>query len=95
MAARTLFTVLAEYKGGTYIRQVYSTSIGLAVKEWQADAMAEIANLSKTQLSHFQAAFDSDAVSVVKVDQCVNVWCLTASVDEQLLLIIIVATVEG
>jgi len=95
MSTQVLFTFFVEYKGGTYTSQIYASSVELAVKKWIADEMANIAKLSGTSPLCFEKDFGVEEVVAVKLDQCVNVWCITRSVDGKFLLVNVVATAEG
>jgi hypothetical protein len=90
MNDNSLFTFLVEYKRGTYIKQVSASNVNSALNVWRAKALEEIAKLSQTPLSNF---VDLN-LDLVRVDGCVNVWCLTSSVGNKLFLMNIVATAE-
>jgi hypothetical protein len=55
---------------------------------WRTKVLEEVAELSETSITHF-AGLCSD---FVRLEGCVNVWCLTASVDDAFFLMNIVAT---
>ena len=88
MNGESLFTFVVEYKQGTYIRQLPAATVSSALSAWRTTVLEEVAELSKTPLSHF-AGFGTD---FCQLDGCVNVWCVTASFDGAFFLMNIVAT---
>jgi hypothetical protein len=86
-----LYTVVLEYRGGTYISQVLGPSLSAALKQW-ANALNEndLANwgLSRPELT--EVIEDDPAL----LDGCINAWCLTGlSGSEELILLNVVATI--
>jgi len=89
MSHLSLYTIILEYKGGTYISQIQSESPTAAVKKW-----------STTITEHSLAVWGvdrSDLVSLsddnpVPLENCVNIWCLTGSAKNHLMLLNVVAT---
>ena len=85
-----LYTVVLDYKGGTYIGQSPGTSPKSAVSHW-------LSGLSDAELSTWKISRD-DLHEIVESDDavpltgCQNVWCLTGSTDENLILINVIAT---
>jgi hypothetical protein len=88
MNEESLFTFLVEYKGGTYVKQLSAPSVSSALNVWRTKGLEEVAELSDTSLAHF-AGLRSD---FVQLDGSINVWCLTASIDDAFFLMNIVAT---
>lgn len=85
-----LFTFIAEYKGGTYTRQIEAKSLNAAISHWQKSEIALIAKASLTDVSNFNFDQLDEAVSI---DGCQNVWFSTSSVDKSFLLVNVVSTV--
>jgi hypothetical protein len=90
MDESALFTFLVEQKGGTYVRQLSAPTVSVALEDWRQSVLGEVAELSKTPNARFE---DMD-LEFVQLDGYTNVWCVTASVDDSLLLMNIVATAE-
>lgn len=87
-----LFTFLVEFKGGTYIRQIDADSIHSAFDIWKDGELENVAKLSNTLSSLIQDEIGTD---LVEIDGCLNVWCLSSSVDGVFFLMNIVATARS
>ncbi len=85
-----LFTFIAEFKGGTYIRQIEAKSLRAAISCWRKSEVTVIAKASMTDVSKFSVDSLDEAVAI---DGCHNVWCFTSSVDRSFLLVNVVSTV--
>jgi hypothetical protein len=81
-----LYTVVFEYKGGTYIRQLPASSPEAALKT-SVTTLSSILNESMEKLA--ESVEDPD---VVPIDECRNVWAGTGLLNSSLLLVHIVAT---
>jgi len=95
MATRQqLYTVLLEYKGGTYISQVRSSNPLVALSEWTSQLLERDLiewGLDRDQLARIVAAGD-----VVPLENRVHVWCLSGVDDhDEQLLVNIIATDEA
>jgi len=85
----SLYTLILEYRGGTYISQIQSESPTAAVKKW-----------STTITDHNLAAWGLDRTDLVllsgdnpiPVENCMNIWCLTGSAKNHLMLLNVIAT---
>ena len=90
MTRTKLYTVVLDYKGGTYVGQSPGASPKSAVLRW-------VSGLSEADLSAWKIA-RRDLHQTVKSDNavpltgCRNVWCLTGSMENKLILINIIAT---
>lgn len=88
-----LYTVFVEYRGGTYISQVRSSSPSAGLGEWSSQLSETDSaewGLDRVQLARIVAAGD-----VVPLQDRVNVWCLSGvDDDDQQLLVNIIATDE-
>ena len=94
MTEKHLYSIFLEYRGGTYISQIGSTSPSEALTDWAASVPLEDLeawNLKRTEL---QSVIGDG--SLVPLGDRVNIWCLTGvdSEDEQLLLSL-VATAQS
>lgn len=86
----TFFTFIVEYKGGTYISQVSGPSLAGAIAKWartRTDRDLTTWDMRRDDLNELVKA---DAP--VLLEGCRNIWCMSASTDEGLILVNIVAT---
>lgn len=89
MSYLSLYTIILEYRGGTYISQIHSESPTAAVKKW-----------STTATEHTLAVWGLNRADLVllshdnpiPVENCVNIWCLTGSAKNHLMLLNVIAT---
>ncbi len=83
-----LFTLLAEYRGGTYIRQITAASPSGAVLGWCQETGASIPRNLAFGLKQLAAERDH----AIQIKGCKNVWCLSTTYKGHLLLLNIVNT---
>jgi hypothetical protein len=86
----TLFTFVLDYKGGTYISQVSDLSIAGAVEKWaktRADRDLTTWGLVREDLTKL-----AETDTPMAIEGCHNVWCLSNSTEEGLVLINVIAT---
>ena len=89
-----LFTVLMEYRGGTYISQVRARSANEAVRRWAAKLdPLPIAEFSERRKRELIRSLDGD--KPVPLDGLTNAWCTSALVGGSSALINIVATANN
>ena len=81
-----LWTLIAEYKGGTYIEQAVATSLDEAVQ-----AICSVTE-SKFLLSLLDEEELKDPVKITGIE---NVWCITGLFENTLVLANIVLTSES
>jgi hypothetical protein len=77
------FTLILEFRGGTYIRQVRAPSPKSALKK------VAVGTDSRSRV--FRALLNEKAVAIEGVTNC---WCSTASYQAQLALVNIVKTAD-
>ncbi|HEY1939275.1 MAG TPA: hypothetical protein VGJ33_15185 [Candidatus Angelobacter sp.] len=83
------YTVVLNYKGGTYISQVVAESPKAAIRKWftgisDPDLAAwEVTNEKLSELSDDEP---------LPLDNCLNVWCASSSGKHGLLLLNIITT---
>ena len=92
----SLFTIIMEYRGGTYIAQVDAANPETALEQW-ADQIApiDIAHLGdarKAELVDGIGEWLSTRQRAVAIAGTRNVWCHSLLVGGSLMLINIVAT---
>jgi hypothetical protein len=90
MTRTKLYTVVLDYQGGTYIAQVAADSPAAALPRWltrlKDDDLAQWGT-TRVELSNILRTED-----VVPIDGCVNVWCISGSGKNGLVLINLIAT---
>ena len=89
MNRKTLYTMVLEYKGGTYISQTSAESPEVALTEWANTISAQ--DLAGWGLSRAEITRLSEDGPVLLKD-CSNVWCVTDSTKAGLMLVNIIAT---
>jgi len=89
MRPERLYTMILEYKGGTYISQARAESADVAVSKW-ANAISDhdLASWGLTRAEIIRLANDNP----IPLESCLNVWCATDSTKEGLMLVNIIAT---
>lgn len=73
-----LFTIIAEFRGGTYCSQVYSEDVFSAQKEWvkclERDKK-EIKFLGDKIISEIILKLNDDDYKPIKLSNLNNIWC--------------------
>ena len=89
-----LYTVVMDYRGGTYISQVRARSVAAALKVWAAALdTAAIAGLGpQRKIELIEDVKGSRGQEPALLDGLVNAWCATALTSGGLALMNIVAT---
>lgn len=82
------FTIMLEFKGGTYIAQVRARGPHKACLKWAKTI--EIADLGAAGKAELQKQLQED--EPVLLAGLVNVWCMTASVRKSFALMNIIQT---
>lgn len=91
--AAPLYTVILEYRGGTYISQLYCTDLSMVLGRW-AKRIPEndLAEWGLSRQALLTAIRDN---SLVALANCVNAWCTTGLDDrDKQFLVNVVLTVE-
>lgn len=86
-----LFTIVLDYRGGTYLNQIRATTPAKACQKWARDLDASaVYGLGKTGKAELieELRFDRPR----PFDELTNAWCLTAIARGQLALINVVKT---
>lgn len=89
MSLGDLYTIILDYKGGTYISQVTADSPEAAVNSWVTAANEQ--DLAHWNLTRKELAELSED-RMISIDGCQNVWCASGSAKSGLMLLNIVAT---
>lgn len=90
MTRNRLYTIVLDYKGGTYIGQASSDSVSGALVQWLSKiGDQELANWKITRQKLLDI-INSD--EPIPLRGCTNVWCLSSSTKDGLALINVIAT---
>jgi hypothetical protein len=90
MKPEKLYTVVLDYAGGTYIAQVQASSPAAAFPQWVLKIKDE--DLAEWGISRKELAEVVRTGEIVPIDGCLNVWCVSGSVRQELALINVIAT---
>ena len=88
-----LYTIVLDYKGGTYIAQTRAESVTGAVSQWMFAIKNE--DLAEWGLSRESLVKTLTLDNAVPVASCENVWCLSGSAQEALILVHVIATAQS
>lgn len=88
---QTLYTLLLEYGGGTYIAQIPSHNPGSALMEWVARLLPE--ELEAWKLTRADLESVTHENPPLALDGVTNVWCVIGSGRGGQILINMVATI--
>ncbi len=87
----SLYTIVMDYCGGTYIRQVRATSPMTACRKWAKSLRpSDVYKLGETGKADLITKLDFD--KPVLLEDLTNAWCICASVRGQLAVINVVKT---
>jgi hypothetical protein len=93
-----LFTFFAEYKQGTYVGQVEAADYKAAPYAWAAQldvsAIEGLDSTSWQDVTALMKTYQSEG-EIVGLTDTHNVWCLSAVVEDSLLLVHYVLTEES
>lgn len=92
MVSNELYTIVLDFLGGTFIAQASATSPHDSLLFWAeslSEADARVWKLDRKQLSTIIRDEDLSALT-----GCVNVWCLSVNIGNDLALINVVKTVS-
>ena len=88
-----LFTVIANYGGGTYISQVSGKSQVAALQRWSRSRnVLEIQGVGKSSQAKIVSAAHDPEDGPVQLTGLDNIWCFTALIRDKGLLINLVQT---
>ena len=93
---RMLYTVLMEYRGGTYVSQVRAQTVVAALQNWASELDAgAIQGFSEGRKRELLREIESDLRSGTEpapLNGLHNVWCTSAALSGGMVLINIVST---
>ena len=89
-----LYTMVFDWKGGTYVSQVRARSVHTAFKKWAKGLNAnEVPGLGRA--GHGQLCREMEAIESVSIEGLRNVWCRTCALRGELALINAIQTDAG
>jgi hypothetical protein len=92
MTYKRLYTVVLEYKGGTYIGQASADTPKAVLSDWASKTTNS--HLKEWGVTHEELSkIASD--NLVPIDGCLNVWCASGSTRGGLVLVNVIATDES
>jgi hypothetical protein len=86
-----LFTIILDYCGGTYLFQVNADSPSKALWRWVNELKDE--DMKQLMISRILLSSALRGGKPLPVHGVSNAWCCSATIDDRLLLINIIATV--
>ena len=90
MTQSRLYTILLDYRGGTYIAQVSSGSTADVLPKWLSGIRDEELAAWGITRGELKPVVDTD--DLIAVNGCLGVWCTTGSAKNGLILINVIAT---
>jgi hypothetical protein len=90
----SLFTIIFEYAGGTYVDQVCAQTALLALRHWSKKNKLPKSTFNTKQLACLVDIIKS-LESVLKINDMRNVWCQSFILNNQLGLINVVKTYKS
>lgn len=86
----SLYTIVLDFRGGTYIGQATKGSAKDAVIAWANSISPEDANVWKLDKEQLQRISRID--EAIAVEGCTGVWCLSGDIDGHMALIHVIQT---
>ena len=90
MCKDTLFTIVLDYRGGTYVGQAKGTSVSSALRLWISQIRDQ--ELKEWKIERRELVEIAKSHKPVLLDDRVNVWCVSGVADDDLVLINVIAT---
>ena len=93
----SLFTIVLDFKGGTYISQVIDDNVNSALQKWALNLdVKAIKNIGEKikDLIIQNIINNTEAALPIVLDGCINVWCTSMLVRGHLILVHIINTVQ-
>lgn len=92
MSGSSVYTIILEFRGGTYISQVRSENVSSALSQWIWQLKNE--DLAAWKLDR-EALKDIQGTAIpVALTGCLNVWCLSGIAGEWQVLINVIKTAQ-
>jgi hypothetical protein len=90
MTNNRLYTIVLDYKGGTYIGQASGDSATAALSQWVSGIRDE--ELAKWRITRDELSKIAGSDEPIPLNGCLNAWCLSGSTNDGLVLINVIAT---
>ena len=85
MIGNALYSIVLDYRGGTYVAQVHADSEEAALKHWVYTIRDRGVSSRKLVCEGFRSLVEREAA--VQLEGCVNAWCLSGVVRGHLALL--------
>lgn len=85
-----LYTIILEFRGGTYISQVRAISEKTAVDQWAQSLDENVSEVALADRKKLSAEFEIE--DPVPLNGTTNAWCTSALVNNDLALLNIIKT---
>jgi hypothetical protein len=89
----SLYTIVLDFRGGTYIAQISRSSPMKAVIDWSNEISEQDAQTWKLDVSQLRTFIQENRL--ITLDGLTNAWCMTGSIDRHLALINVIQTVSA
>ena len=88
------FTVIAEYKGGTYVSQHYADTVDEAVMKWAENLDLQYFSEKEKRKINKELKYWADEIPAVLLDGLTNVWAQHVIVYRKSVFLNVVETVQ-
>ena len=90
MRNHALYTIVLDYKGGTYVGQAEAASVSSALRLWIS--RIKDGDLRAWKIKRGELIEIAESHKPIPLDERVNVWCVSGVADDALVLINVIAT---
>lgn len=87
-----LYTIVCEYRGGTYIKQLVACNAQSAFLLWVDGALAEEQPFDKSAKGLLRTKLDSSAIEIIDLKGLQNAWCGDFTLNRQYVSVTLVLT---
>lgn len=95
MEKEKLYTVVWDYRGGSYSNQIRALSAESSFKKWMTIRLENKENLLlENDVNIVKEEFDYELVGIVPLNGLINVWSGDFSIGKNYLSVTIIETVE-
>jgi hypothetical protein len=88
--SENLYSIILDFRGGTYISQVTSSTPAGAIKVWASQIDELDARTWRLDVDRLKSLVLED--SLTAINGCKNIWCLSATLGAHLVLINVIQT---
>jgi len=85
-----LYTIILEFKGGTYISQIRAISERAAVSQWAQSLDEKVSEVALADRQKLSVEFNAE--NPLALNGTVNAWCASALVNNDLALMNVIKT---